>query len=219
MKTFLANFLRKDLELNNRWWHRLVSVVWIVLLMFIFFTEISNIFEKENWVDDGFLVNRLDERVFHLPNFLKENERFGRNKIEAQKDTYYKNFSVKREGIYCSQNITEHIDYVANVLNTKYFKGDKDLISKEEFVDYLNETETLCVSLVTFGGTTRGYYKVDNALGREVFLKNDLKIWKKTNIPDFRELFMFLVEFLALVLFSIFIYYKLLLYIIFGRKK
>jgi len=218
---FLKNFFRADLNLNHKWWHRLFKMLFAVFSILLLFFIANDGLQQDTYAKVDSLTNRLDLDLKPLRQIISFNERLGRDQSSVVSKSYsgWGGYILSKEHVYCSKEISNHIETVSKITNVYYFKGDKDLISISKFKEYLHEQGALCITVTDFGGYTLDYYKVPNALSWEWYLTEDQYIWTETTFPGTRTIFLYLVEYMALLSLIIIIYYKIFLYILYGKNK
>ena len=219
----LDNFFRKDLKLHNYWWHRLSKVLFFfavfgyaVLIVTDAYTELG----KTDYKKISLFSERVNENLVPLKDVVSDLERIGSTKNSVVGSHYdgWGGYVLSKEHTYCATNIYDQIDAVSHITGVYHYKGDKDLVSLNEFKEYLIDEDAFCITSVEFGGYTLDYYGVPKALGREWFIDNNTYIWAEGRLIPYKLILMYLVEFFAIFFIVLLLYYKVFLYIAFGRR-
>jgi len=226
------NFFRKDLNLKNKWWHRLISI----LFVFLFFISVISAFVEyfdgngfAQWRQTNTLKDRISSDVNTVGSLVKQGEKL--EEIGASdytlnlNDLTYNGYVASNA--YCSTEIQNHIEdikyerkidhlFITNLYNTKD-------VSIEDFSKYINENAINCINV-------NAYTAYDNAgqeTGKLTFLEPDKKFqndWAfyeksipKTVLYLLGYALWIVVSFLLIFVVIAVIYYKILLYIIFGK--
>lgn len=210
---FIKNFFRKDLALNKRWWHRLLSVIFFLALLYFLVEVWDTPLPKYNSI--GYLNDRMSSNLQLLPELIGSNEKVGVYENNLHGDSYEKNegWLLRQPNIYCSDNIANNIENISGKTGVEVYKGNgpSEYISLEEFKNYLLKQNAKCVSVNVINGT--------KVISWEVFVGNDLKVWEQSFFASFvyilKESLLVILSFIVLLV----IYYKIFLYIIFGKKN
>ena len=217
IKEIIKNFFRKDLGLQNKWWHRLILIIftfWIIFIVWIYILDIKDIFRSDN----GYVVTKvsLKERVkkegsrLQLKDeYLKEGEVLG--------DNYWKNTEWNEEA-YCantevlSKDWIKLAEYYSIPINKIWVYPD--YLTKEQFTNYIKLNDIVCLTYDTYFD-----YKVGSL--KESYLSN--LFIQEYSISHYLlyaiiNLLLKLIGILIAVIVPIFIYYKGIIYIIYGKK-
>ena len=223
MKT---NFFRKDLNLKNCWWHRFLFVAFVIT----FITAIG--FSIYSMLDDaqlpkytkvGMLSDRMGSEISLIGDLVKPEE-----KIAVYEHNLYGTYNgeslysgnggwLLKQEYYCSKNIIDQVEEISAKTGVNYYKGNFDLIPLSDFKNYLAQNNANCIEVLDLDSVEH-FGNVKKALdwGLEA---NNMAVWRESLI---KSIFAVLqtVFFIALG-FSILLvlYYKVFLYIVFGRKK
>ncbi|RIL00474.1 hypothetical protein DCC77_02820 [Candidatus Uhrbacteria bacterium] len=118
---------------------------------------------------------------------------------------------------YCAKNISDKVEEISAKTGVNYYKGNLNLVQLNEFKKYLSQNKAQCVQVLELDSFER-YGNVKKALswGLEA---DDMAVWKvsiiKTVLSVLQQIFFIVLGFLVVMV----IYYKIILYIIFGSKK
>jgi hypothetical protein len=113
MKTnFWNNFFRKDLNLKDKWWHRLLSIVFIFSFVIsvaynLITYSVSDMFRGDvgiqKWRNVESLSARITSEIKPISALVKTGEKIGENDrtyvLNDQPDAYYKGVL---NDVYCS---------------------------------------------------------------------------------------------------------------------
>ncbi len=221
MKRFLHRLFRKDLHLSDRVWHRLFAVLFVVAYLIIFMYLAAPFLDgtKERYVVVDKLEDRLTQKLSHLDELYRPGEKIAAHEwmINGM------GFGIKETGkynydIYCSSDITSHVDKIFSQTRATAYKGDLLLVSKQEFIEYLREMGANCVEELELDNKKLyGDHEyalnwwVDESVGMH-FLK---KSWIKTFLSLSLEILFLSLGFIVVMV----IYYQIVLYILFGTYK
>ncbi len=238
MKKILNWLSREDLNLKNRWWHRLLSIAFIfsflVLIAYnIILYSASDMFrggDVQQWKKVGTLSERITSEIKPISAFIKIGEKIGENDrtyvLNDQPDPYYKGVI---NDVYCSTELSSNYEKIKNARNVDelYVGGsfNRNKVSPEIFTNYIKQNDIRCLTVDAY--TT--YDTSGQVSGKLSFLepnKSYQENWSFFEKSTFKTIIYF-IEMLPIVLafsFVVFagiivIYYKIFLYIIFGSKK
>ncbi len=224
------NFFRKDLNLKNRWWHRLLLVLFFVSFAVSLLYATFHTGQPDRYRQVSSLKDRMTNNLTKIGDLVKPGERIGENENRINDDLYYKNGGfLLSQNIYCAKNVTNHVDDFAKSNGASHFKGNDAIImassqvSSDEFKHYLTSESGNCIEIANLSDYENKniiWSGIDKVVERSVFT-NSMDVWTldhtKTNLNR-----IFNPAYLGiLILFGIImiLYYKVLLYIIFGNNK
>lgn len=242
--------LRDDLNLNNRWWHRFLKVVFVLCLVLYAVYLGSLLFDSyyrivNRWEFKNVLAGRLSDSV-HTGKVFAINDLLGDHEIISTLDQVYSKggFSPSYEQrlmlnpyspmfvlsnppvqTFCSDRLSDNIKDIAIKNNIRLFSEENPRVDRltssvDSFISYLSPFTMKCVMVDSF--------TIVNDNGSEskyVFLRPvntyDYGIYKYED--GTLVLILAVVVGILAYIFSIFIalvlYYKVILYIVFGAKK
>lgn len=220
------NFFRSDLDLKDRWWHRFLFIVFIICFVAFLGNSISSAIDDAQlpkYSSVGMLSDRMDDNTRLIGNLVKSDE-----KIAVREHNLYGSYQGKtsysgnggwllEQEYYCAKNISGKIEEISARTGVAYYKGDVNLVQLSEFKKYLSQKNAHCVHVLEIDSVER-YGNVKKALswGLEA---NDMSIWRvsiaKTTLSVFGQIFFITLGFLVVVV----IYYKIIIYIVFGSRK
>lgn len=248
MKKIFTWFLRKDLSLKNKWWHRLFIVLFVCsFVLFIGYQVVSveNLFFPiPQWQKVNTLGERLDSKLNSVYDITNEGETIDsintsslslnyKNEREISESTIN---GISTKEIYCSNQIQNYIPSIMKDKKLDYFynynsKKLNDGISYDDFIKNINENNIKCVT----ADANSTYNNQGQVTGRVTFLRttDDLFLGEKIQnnqafykISILKSILCYLANLIGILLYSlvlfyiiIIIYYKIILYIIFGSKK
>lgn len=214
--SFLQNFFRKDLKLETKWWHRLLSVVFwfaFIWVLIMIFSENFNDNQYPKYKNIDTFENRLADDVKLINELV-----FSWEKIAQYEHNLYWSFEgenlydkngwwLLEQKYYCAKNVFNHLEDISKKTWISTFEGDyKEIVTLWQFRNYLEEMNADCVEV-------RGYN-----LGWGLFT-DKMVIWKisylKTVFSIVETIFFVNLLFMVTVIF----YYKIFIYIIFWGIK
>ncbi|MFZ2975295.1 MAG: hypothetical protein WA055_01525 [Candidatus Moraniibacteriota bacterium] len=226
------NFFRKDLNLKNKWLHRLISISFVLL----FFVSVISVFVDyfdgngfTQWTQTNTLKERINSDMNATGNLVKQNEKLEEIGAPAQtlnlNDLPYGDYVLNN--VYCSTEIQNHVGEIKNERKIDHLLVrdlyDKNDVSIEDFNKYIKENNIDCIAVDAY--TTYGNNSQET--GKFTFLEPNKKFqngWAfyKKSIPKtvlyLLGYSLWTVTSLLLIFIVIaVIYYKILLYIIFGK--
>ena len=219
-------FFRNDLNLMNRWWHRLFLVIFIVLSIMLIWTVFSDQLEGAKlpkYVKVGALSDRMTNDVQLISKLVSEDE-----KIANYEHNLYGSYLGKRhydgnggwllrQNYFCAKNISTQVEVISQLTGVRYYKGNSSLINLDEFKDYLRIQKADCIQNLKLNpGSYFG--DIENVLvwGLEA---DDMAIWRVSILKTIFAVFLQLLLIIIALSFIVIIYYKVLLFIVFGKYK
>ena len=239
----MLNFFRKDLNLNKRWWHRLLVVVFFAGFAFCLWWALVNIYSESDNSSFTYykivepLSGRLTSEVKSIDQLIRSWERFQQyraldlpfnnlwNKyghLPTQKHSYEDD---DLKNIYCSTMLYKNVNEVIERTKiTSLYISELDSsrsisLPTEEFSDYIKQKDIYCLWTDSFGETNK-------FLEPQKMFQDDYYFYKKTlssRMINIAESLM-LISILAVVLLFIFsliavFYYKVVLYVIYWNNS
>ncbi|MDP3769875.1 MAG: hypothetical protein Q8R40_02985 [bacterium] len=218
MKTdFWNNFFRKDLNLKNRWWHRLLFVAFIVAFIVSVWLSVANT-QWPKYAKVGMLSDRVDNQIHLIGSLVQPEERIGVYEGNVHGSDYSHNGGwLLLQEYYCSKDISSKVEEISSKTGVNSYKGNLDLVSLSEFKNYLVQNNAICVQVLGLDNPQRyGNVKKVLSYGLEA---DDMAVWQPSTIKSvfwaFQITLWVVLGFAVLVV----VYYKIFLYIIFGSKK
>jgi hypothetical protein len=245
MKKFKEWLFRPDLELSNRWWHRLFKIIFVLSIItstIYGITYLSDSYGKiiHQWSFVDTFYGRLSEtaytdKVFPIHELLADNEVIGedyprgwglteKRYIEPMSPLFLPEGDIKT---FCSDNLDKHIKNIAYTNDIKLFSDINPTAYTlyddiDAFSDYLksNSYSTKCVFIDAFT-----LINDDDTTSRLVFLRpettRDYVIYAYNG--SFLNIIWAVLFSVAALIFGVLctmvIYYKLVLYIVFGSRQ
>jgi len=229
MKKIFTWFLRKDLNLKNRWWHRLLSILFIISFLVFIFNQITSNYNEPLEVPQWKIVNTLSERITstikNIGDMVEIGEKIGEKNrtyvLNDVSDPYYEGIL---NDVYCSNELANDYEKVQKNRNAVdlYTGGSfsRNKVSAEEFSNYIKQYDVKCLVVDSF--SSADFSKI-------VFLNTDKTYqddWAFYEESISKSILFFIINFVAILIQSLLlfyiiaiIYYKIILYIIFGSKK
>jgi hypothetical protein len=213
----MSNFFRKDLDLKNHWWHRLLSVAFFIALA----SSVGAVFLDSHWPmysNVGKLSDRLDYEIRIIGSLVGPEEKIAVNEHNIYASSYNQNGGwLLNQDYYCSKNIAAKVEEVGLMTGINFYKGNIDLITLKDFKDYLVMNGAECIGVLKLDNPQR-YGDIKKALSWGISA-DDMSVWQPSLMKSFFEvtknLLLVVVGFSIVVVF----YYKVFLYIIFGNTK
>mgnify|MGYP001594391235 FL=1 len=220
------NFFRTDLNLKNRWWHRFLSVVFIIAFVVVISFSISSMFsdyELPKYTKVGMLSDRMNSEIGLIGNLVTPEEKiamYEHNLYESYNGSslYDKNggWLLKQE-YYCAKNVSTHVEEISTKTGVNYYKGNTGLVSLEDFKKYLTQNNAGCIQVLDLDSVEHfGNVKKALSWGLEA---DDMAVWQESTAKSLfavlQTVFFEAIGFLIILV----LYYKVFLYIVFGSKK
>ncbi|MFA5132182.1 MAG: hypothetical protein WC444_02530 [Candidatus Paceibacterota bacterium] len=233
MEKIKSWLFRESLELNKHWWHRLIKVIFISLFSIIAIASYISIifypdrafFSKHNIVIKNTLYQFTEnyngeDSNNTIPTFFKQEGEFGLL-VDGSID-YISEYSLGKieEGTFCVKNPEKYLEGISKVLYSSYLKT-------------LSYEKAQATSLDIFSDVIKKQFNEDKS--RKCYFHGisfyDQNLKDVTNLSsaiiNFKPSIIFYVEATIIVpilafisfLFYVLIYYRLILYIVYGNKK
>ncbi|MDD5179285.1 MAG: hypothetical protein PHY86_03395 [Candidatus Gracilibacteria bacterium] len=229
----INNFFRKDLNLKNRWWHRLLFVVFITTFTSLVIVNAYDILgdgKFQQWKKVDALKERITSEIKPISALIKVGEKIGEDNADYAlnygSDEYYNGIL---NDVYCSTELSNNYEKIKNDrnINSLYIRNlyDRNNVSPDIFSNYIKQNDIRCLTVDAY--TT---YDTSGQVSEKLtFLEPDKSYqdnWSFYEKSPIKTI-MYIVEMLAIILsisFLVFagiivIYYKVFIYIIFGSKK
>lgn len=218
----MSNFFRNDLNLQNKWGHRLITIVFFIGFIVVLFLQIKELYidydfgigKKINSVED-----RLTSDLVKIVDLVWPNERL--NYSDLVNKSRYTNIQLYDDA-YCSKDIYKYIEYIMNKEKIKLLYASEidsariNSIPLNIFSSYLKENSIYCLSVDSFG------WQRNFLQPRPVFAEfEDYHFYKYSTWSTFiyflPSLLLYIWFTLIISLILILIYYKIIIYIIYGK--
>jgi len=212
-KKILTFFLRKDLNLKEKWWHRLFKVIFFAGIVVIIYIAIYDSYNNEQYKTVDTLGNRLTSQVNVAKDLLKKDESFGypRYPIYQLEDMDTKT--------YCSKNIWNNLKEISKISSYDYYGFYSREINAyvktplESYSEQLKNSDVVCLTK----DSSNGIYFLNNL---SIEYNRDTKIYTKDYLLTTLNILLFLLMYITTyVVIVFFLYYKIFLYIIYGKKN
>lgn len=210
----LNAFFRPELKLNDRWWHRLLLILFVCSFLYALYSVWNTPLPK--FKDVGYLRDRMSANLQLLPDLINSGEKIGEYENNLHGDWYDKNegWALAQPDVYCSKNITNHIEEISKKTKVASYKGNgpTELLALDAFKNYLNNQKADCVYLTSIDDSTK-------VIGWAWFIGDDMKVWNESTFASavyiLKGSLITTLPFLLIII----LYYKVLLYIVFGNIK
>lgn len=230
----LKNFFREDLNLNQKWWHRLFKVLFFISIFFFFILGLNE-YQLKGFIRVGSLYELVSDKPETVEQLIKKT---GIEDVIISSDyepTSGKDstWGVPRDAI-CSTNLTSAVERLA-LEGREFYIGEmfnRIKVGEATFLDYVKKKGVVCIvdtsytneigqSVLMVQTHEVGDYQLkDTYLYKPNFLKTVWYfvfgtyfskstyvysgIWTITLLPS---------------IFLILLYYKVFIYIVYGSKK
>lgn len=221
---------RDDLKLNKKWWHRLLSTLFVFSFIFsvsIWVIDYTQSNEFLRWEKTESLNDRITKEVKKPKYFLKDGEKLGQSIYGLNS---YQSESEKKylDDVYCSSELSK---------NVKNIKDDKNIINlfirklygTEEvplnvFEDYISNNNIKCLVSDSYSS----FEKKSLQFNTITFLEPDKSLqddWSFYEVSVLKTTINFLLALSVVLIFCslifsiiLLIYYRVIVYIIYGKK-
>lgn len=159
----------------------------------------------------------MDNQIRLIGSLVKPEERIGVYEGNVYGNYYSHNGGwLLLQEYYCSKNISSKVEEISAKTGVNFYRGNLDLVSLSDFKNYLAQNKATCVSV-------NSYNPLDKSETREKlmwgFEPDGMAIWQeslaKSIFAVLQTLFFVSLGFIILLV----IYYKVFLYIVFGKEK
>lgn len=226
------NFFRKDLNLGGRWWHRLFLVIFFASFILALYT-IYDYFDSLI-IPQYEIVNSVNDRITTEVNQIRELKK-PNEIVEELYDrpgaSYHLNVPTDKslyDDIYCSNDLESKVTDVQNKsgISTLYIRdvyGRND-VPIETFTDYIKKNNIKCLlpNAYTRYDVNRqedGKLRFLEPIGSDSLFSKDLVFYKKSDFLTVLYVLKISLLVIAGFITTVVLYYKVLLYVIFGSKK
>lgn len=224
------NFFRKDLHLMNRWWHRLFFVVFIITyILTVTFTISSMVddYQLPKYKKVDMLSDRMTNKVQLIGNLVESSEKIAVYEHNLYGSYLGDNFYDKNGGwlleqqYYCANNISDHIEEISQITGVRNYKGNSELVSLDEFRLYLRRQADGCVERLKLN-PVKSFADFSNPANYTLVWglgADSMAVWQISILKTvFAVLLPILFTTIGFALLLV-IYYKIFLFIVFGRKN
>jgi len=219
MKKITEWFSRPDIKLGKCWWHRLVSILFIMGLFWSLVAVWDTPLPKYTVVAE--LNDRLTTQPQLLPELISSSEKIGIYENNLRGSWYRKNmgFVLKQPDVYCASNIAQHVEYISRKTEVTTFKGNLayELISLDDFKEYVAGEDANCIHVTSIYIPDLGN-NVD-VISYAWFVGSELKVWQESSLATAVYIIKDSVMVLVFAVLLIVLYYRVFLYAVFGKRK
>lgn len=218
---FFANFFRKDLNLGGRWWHRLFLVIFFVLFAWALYMMSSDLFaDNHPYVPQWKVVDSVDERLTPEVKQIRDLKKFG-EQVEEKERSYALNSGDGSlyDDFYCSNDLENKISEIQSKSGIANLYLNRKNVSMDMFVNYVRDNDIKCLIPDAYTNADNTKLRFLEPLAPNSIYGRDLVFYEKSNF-----LTVFYVSKMLLLVIAIFVgiaiaYYKIFLYVIFGKRK
>lgn len=215
----MSNFFRKDLNLGKKWWHRFLVVIFFLGLVISVIKVFTSTLIHPSYVigkQVATLNSRLTSDLVIASNLVKPWEIAGNSSFIPTtygEASFWDNWSSE---IYCSKELNKYINNIQKITGvyTLYNTDGIKVSSSKVFSDSLKESNSLCIVIDNFQNWNRGLRPRP---------MDDYSFYRNSSLENIKYHFSIILSNLSVILVAflilLIIYYKIILYIIYGRNK
>lgn len=222
MKSFFSNFFRSDLNLKSKWWHRLFLVIFFVSFAWALYTMYDDLFSISHpYVPQWKIVGSVDERITTEVKQIHDLKKIGERVEEkdrshalnsSEDDSLYENF-------YCSTDLENKISEIQSESGITNLYLARKGVTAETFANYIRTSNIKCLIPDAYTNSDGTKLRFLEPLGPNPLYGKDLVFYEKSGLlTAWYVLQMFLLV-IAVFAGTAIAYYKVFLYIIFGRAE
>jgi hypothetical protein len=219
---FWNNFFRKDLNLAGRWWHRLLLVVFFITFIWALYVMYGDLFSTNHphipqWKVVGSVDERITTEVKQISDLKKTGER-----VEEKDRSYALNSSEDDplyEDFYCSTDLENKISEIQSKSGiTNLYLARKD-VSAETFANYIRTNNIKCLIPDAYTNSDGTKLRFLEPLGPNPLYGEDLVFYEKSSLLTAWYLLQMFLLVIAVFVGIAIIYYKVFLYVVFGKRR
>jgi len=212
IKIFFSKHFRKDLNLKEKWWHRLISTLIFIGLLIVVTTTFSSssLVEIDKKVDT--LGDRLTDSVAAVDSLLLPGEYIG--SLEGLEGLAAKT--------YCSSSIWDNLEEVSRKTGMEdyrvYSRSVNSYVKSPlgAHADEFRKSDTVCLTKDTNGSSSG-----------DIDFLNDLSLYSRDteiHMKDYAPIVSYslvgpFVSGIIYIFAAYILYYKMFLYIVYGKRK
>lgn len=227
----IKNWLfRESLELDKKWWHRLIKVVFLSLfflitivsyIMVILYPKDTGLLSKHNIHINNTLYKYTENYTGEdyentIPKFFEQKGNFGLlidNKIE-----YISSYSL--DNSFCIKNPEKYLDGISKILYPDFLRS----LSYEKAQNASLEEFSKGISKLFYDDSTRkcffvGLDKYDENLKKPTHLSTSIINYRANTLYYIEATIAIPIIALLSFILSALVYYRLILYVVYGNKK
>jgi hypothetical protein len=218
---FWTNFFRKDLNLGGRWWHRLFLVFFFLCFAWALWMMSSDLFtENHPYIPQWKVVNSVDERITAEVKQIRDLKKFG-EQVEEKDRSYALNSGDDSlyDDFYCSTDLENRISEIQSKSGITNLYLNRKNTSMETFVNYVRDNDIKCLIPDAYTNVDDTKLRFLEPLTPNSIYGKDLVFYEKSNLLTafyVLKMFMLVIAIFAGIAVA---YYKIILYIIFGKRK
>lgn len=210
---FLNKIIGKKEGLENKWWHRLIKVVFILFLVFFLgfcFLISSNSVNKNS--QNSIITGNLRDFTLSssntsntIPDFLKLDGELACYKRDLNDFKYLAEYDLEQYA-YCNPDLVSNVDEAVSFINQQYPQAK---YTREQILKHLND------KLGQTGEKELCLHKVD-----EIDCKSGDIIKYKVSYLFYLQIFLWsVIPVIILWFLGLVVYYRVVIYIMYGGKK
>ena len=222
MKSLFSNFFRKDLSLSSRWWHRLFLVLFFVSFAWALYTMYDDLFSTSHpYIPQWKVVGSVDERITAELKQIRDLRKVG-ERVEEKDRSYALNSSEDDslyEDFYCSTDLENRVSEVQSKSGITDLYLARRGVSAETFANYIRTNDIKCLIPDAYTNTDGTKLRFLEPLGPNPLYGKDLVFYEKSGLLTawyVLQMFLLVIAVFAGIAIA---YYKVFLYIIFGRAE
>lgn len=238
--------LRDSIELNKKWWHRFLKVLFILsIISLAIYTTVLLVNSYPRIVNQWNYVNSLSGKLNssnYSGKIVSINDLYSENEVVSESDIYTNDYfpNLKNKDLlfpysspvfvedtqsFCSDKLDKQIKEIADENNIKLFSTTNPTVNTlstniDAFTLYVNKNNIECAMIDSYS-----IENDDGVTSKYTFLR-PVDIYKyniykyENNFSGFiLSIFISLIGLLLYTFVVLFIYNKIILYIVYGNKK
>lgn len=218
---FWSNFFRKDLNLGSRWWHRLFLVLFFICFSSALYMMSSDLFSDNHpYVPQWRIVDSVEERLTPEVKQIRDLKKIG-EQVEEKDRSYALNSGDDSlyDDFYCSTNLENKISEIQSKSGITNLYLNRKNVSIESFENYVRGNNIKCLIPDAYTSADNTKLRFLEPLAPNSIYGKDLVFYEKSNLLTAFYILKMLLLVIAVFTGIAIAYYKVFLYIIFGKKK
>lgn len=237
--------LRDSLELNKKWWHRFLKVLFIVSIISLTIYTITLLTDAyprivNQWDFTNTLAGKLNSDNYS-GKIVKVNQLYNEEEIISDSDIYTKDYfpnlkdkdyllpfsPIFLEDVesFCSNKLDKQIKEIANKNDIKLFATTNPTLNTlsnniDAFTSYVYNNNIKCVMVDSYSVENENEITSKYTFLRPVDIyKYNVYSYENNFIGFILDIVLSIIGLLLYIFIILFIYNKIILYIIYGNKK
>lgn len=218
---FFHNFFRNDLNLRERWWHRLALVIFFGLFLWALYATYEDLASPNHpYVPQWRVVESVDERITSDVHQIRDLKKNG-ERVEERERSYALNSGHDSlyDDFYCSTELGVNISEIQTRSGISNLYLNRKNVSLQTFIDYVRDNNIKCLIPDAYTYTDDTRVRFLEPLGRNSIYGQDLVFYEKSSLLTAFYVLQMLLLVMAVFAGIAIVYYKVFLYVIFGNAK